>query len=563
MQTANQDAFARGTGNWSWKDARTLYRDALRTNRQKSWADLFRALGQLMHLVADASVPEHVRDDMHPLGPVFGNYEYWVEAQHGRPGSPLEEAFVRGLLSRPIGFDPIILGRLTGDKIATVPIAWLIDTDSYIGQDPNVTLSPAIGIAEFANANFFSEDTAPSSDYRFPDIRRLVPSTLPAPRTGRTRAYYKKGGGDGLPVNPVLAECVLEEAARSQGMPVPTVKCVDENVWAQTAKAMLPRAVGYSAGLLDYFFRGRLAARVQVAKTNAGLTATVRIANLTPNEAMDGDFAIYYDAPDGTRTQLAGSVQRLTLAPNVESDSFTVALPSTVPVSPWLLVFSGKLGLEEGAVAASSIRFSYLGFFAYTRVEYSNGGFFEYLQPFFDLSGYGQTSFLATYRNIKRGAANSPFGAGFTVTTGSSDYVLYRDPDPTQPPTIAVTPHPTFSVCRGEDMIQYGSQNPRHTLLYVLPAGAQLVELEPPRDLATLFSYSPLNPPRVRRPLTDVISTDSPTTVVDISGVRFLGLQLTTLPKDPGQLPPPEPAYAYPLHEITAGCGVWTNLAFP
>jgi hypothetical protein len=56
---------------WSWGDARRLYYQALiepsADAREMLWADLFRTLGQIMHLVVDASVPEHTRNDPHPL----------------------------------------------------------------------------------------------------------------------------------------------------------------------------------------------------------------------------------------------------------------------------------------------------------------------------------------------------------------------------------------------------------------------------------------------------------------------------------------------------------------
>src|SRR4029450_7566098 len=59
-------------GSWSWSDARRLYYEALTERdpraREALWADTFRAVGQIMHLVVDASVPEHTRNDPHPLG---------------------------------------------------------------------------------------------------------------------------------------------------------------------------------------------------------------------------------------------------------------------------------------------------------------------------------------------------------------------------------------------------------------------------------------------------------------------------------------------------------------
>ena len=39
----------------------------------------------------------------------------------------------------------------------------------------------------------------------------------------------------------------------------PPYPCVDEAVWEETASHMLPRAVGYARGVLDYFFERYLA----------------------------------------------------------------------------------------------------------------------------------------------------------------------------------------------------------------------------------------------------------------------------------------------------------------
>src|SRR5262249_25101698 len=56
---------------WSWPQVRALYWAALTTRdpilRNEYWTDTFRGIGQIMHLVVDASVPEHTRTDAHPL----------------------------------------------------------------------------------------------------------------------------------------------------------------------------------------------------------------------------------------------------------------------------------------------------------------------------------------------------------------------------------------------------------------------------------------------------------------------------------------------------------------
>lgn len=344
---------------WSWPKARQYFHTALTHadpgTREQAFADTFRALGQIMHLVVDGSVPEHVRNDPHPLGPVYGNYEYWVSDQQ----AVNEVLFRDTYLSSPIGFEPNILQQATGDSLAPVPIARLIDTDRYTGVDPNVTFTvtptgiagAAIGIAEVANANFFSEDTGSRRlllpNYPFPDVDGLVPSQHPGPRPPHVRAYYAKRTGDGLPIDPVLVECVLDEAASDAGLlEPPTYRCTDENVWAQTAQAMLPRAVGYAKGLLDYFFRGTLNFTIAVSATNP--TQNQLTITNTSAEAMAGTFTLYADNFSDVRSPVEGASFDLSLGPGATSAPLSFTPPAQVRA--YVLVFRGRLGNEDGAV---------------------------------------------------------------------------------------------------------------------------------------------------------------------------------------------------------------------
>ena len=67
-------------GFYSWHDVRDYFYEALTATdnitRENNFADTFRGLGQLMHLVQDLSVPAHTRDDGH----ILYNYEKWALA---------------------------------------------------------------------------------------------------------------------------------------------------------------------------------------------------------------------------------------------------------------------------------------------------------------------------------------------------------------------------------------------------------------------------------------------------------------------------------------------------
>ena len=131
-------------------------------------ADTFRALGQVMHLVQDASVPAHTRGDSHVYYDVHGkevgkyHYEVWVNS--------LKYDDLSNLLcdpsAVPLGFDTSIL-NITSEPSAPIPIANIFDTNKYDGSNPGVAIGTSIGLTEYTNANFFSEHTI-FKDYPHP-----------------------------------------------------------------------------------------------------------------------------------------------------------------------------------------------------------------------------------------------------------------------------------------------------------------------------------------------------------------------------------------------------------
>ncbi len=72
IEWALQPAGSQSCGYYSWYDARSYYYTALtaldKSTRETNFAKTFRALGQVMHLVQDMSVPEHTRNDGHYFG---------------------------------------------------------------------------------------------------------------------------------------------------------------------------------------------------------------------------------------------------------------------------------------------------------------------------------------------------------------------------------------------------------------------------------------------------------------------------------------------------------------
>jgi len=341
--TQNQQT---GLGDYSWRNARASFHQALiaetPAEREAAWAQTFRALGQVMHVLTDMAVPEHVRDDMHPIDGPFG-YEGWVLAQHRGAAGPEGLALY---LQNPPPIDPALFSIpiAAEEPIAKAPLARLFDSDRYTGANPAVTAEPLIGLAEVTNANFFSPDTIGTA-YAEPARDRLEVYQTVYDKTGTLRSYSRKPA-PGLVVEPVLVECALDELAGAQQV------CADDAVWRATAAHLLPRTVGYAAALLDHFFRGKIEFEMR-----PGADATTRQFVVTNRsfERLEGTVVLYADAADGTRTAVpAAAIADLALDPGATVPG--VPFPVPPPATGYVLVFQGTLGQEAGVVIGKVVQ---------------------------------------------------------------------------------------------------------------------------------------------------------------------------------------------------------------
>jgi hypothetical protein len=332
------------SGKAAWADARQAFYDALtrpaKGERDRRSADTFRILGQQMHLVADLAVPSHTRNDVHILGDGF---EAWAERNRAAAQALIAEP--------PIRPSPEIfkVGVPIPDPVATVPVARLWDSDQY-SNNPGVTLNPTIGLAEYSNANFFSDDTVFSLVFPFPAATSVeLGAPESEPKRGEPRKYFKKVR-DGEMVDhlavPGALYNFLPDALKDKN------KSLDDKVFQDYAKRLMPRAVGYSAALLDYFFRGSLTVD-ELFWDEDGVY--ILLQNDT-DETMAGRFELYaihgrdiegeerellavLDLDDGGVTELGGA------------RFFRITVPETArATADYILVFRGRLGDEEDVV---------------------------------------------------------------------------------------------------------------------------------------------------------------------------------------------------------------------
>ncbi len=265
-------------GNFSWKNVREYFYTALTgkdfsgtlvasTQAEKAiyYGATFRGIGQVMHLVEDASVPAHTRNDAHVIG-----YHYELAVDKFRTSDdPQEKIIFTNAIANPASFDPSIL-TLTANQLAPIPIAKIFDTDKYnpANPDPAITVGGAIGLSEYTNANFVSEGLLSANFQDFPYPRIEDTTIIEKPYIGNfgtyMRQYYLKNccgetnAGQGYLLAAVDYLDYWRQKYPLLSIGLPKIPVLDDNVYKDYASLLIPRAVGYSAGLLDYFFRGSI-----------------------------------------------------------------------------------------------------------------------------------------------------------------------------------------------------------------------------------------------------------------------------------------------------------------
>lgn len=273
-------------GHYSWKDARQDYYNALTCNsyddpfENERWRDTYmswtlRALGQLMHLVEDMSVPAHARNDAHILDEnIFTKYELWLDSDHNfelnQIGNNFQLRNCENLYGYDIGTLPSIV-NIPGDiplvffnpvelctvRLSSVPASNLFDNEKYTESNlnPAITTGADIGLSEYSNANFLSASTI-FDFYKYPMIGHCDHIEYVDPVTGITSTYLSKNT-DGETVK-YLAKCGRYYKYLPSDLNIVLGIKLDDRVRACYAQKLIPRAIGYSSQLLHYFFRGKI-----------------------------------------------------------------------------------------------------------------------------------------------------------------------------------------------------------------------------------------------------------------------------------------------------------------
>jgi hypothetical protein len=426
QDSTKQASYTDLEGNWSWQKVREHFYTALtgknfngnvmattQVQREEYFAQTFKGLGHQMHLVQDAAQPDHVRNDAHPL-PINKASGLTIEVWAKENFKSIEDlkAFVpEDKIISPTLPNPstLTLDSSYSDKNLS-PTALLLDTDQYDINNPSqfftngLATSLAIGISEYTNANFASDHTIfaadrlpPDDSHYFPYPRKsstnlqqlmdknILPETVIAEDGVAEPTLYIKKERDGESIDHFVKPRYTT-TSRWDNVGGGTVYELDfyrdEICHGDYAKKLLPRAVGYSSGLLNYFFRGQIeitlpqSAVYSVADVDTGffnritllarnitstgegmsdgsivLVAKYRIAQEDPFQSED--VLVSYDYFYTTVPE-AGNIRSIPGDTPVEL-TFDLGQTAIVPRNAvdvsLQVVYEGRLGSEDGGVA--------------------------------------------------------------------------------------------------------------------------------------------------------------------------------------------------------------------
>lgn len=252
------------------------------------------------------------------------------------------------------------------------------DRNHYTGSgsqlDADANGSDKLGLAEWSNGNFLGEDVSyaeyfsTSSFHYFPhpaladtDQPQLTAHTYTQILDNLTlangkqdeRAYLEKTSA-GLKVkhHSALHYIAVRHSPKISTQRMYAATTInDPNVLGEYHTNFIPKAIEYSAGILDYFFRGTLGVN-PLGSTNG--TYGITITNTSTQDLFEGDFHLFYDDTNGVRTELMmeyggfyTDYSDALAAGGTVNASFSVIRDAV----SYILVYQGTIGTSGGTVS--------------------------------------------------------------------------------------------------------------------------------------------------------------------------------------------------------------------
>ena len=322
--------------------------------RQAATESLFYTLGHVMHLVQDMAQPEHTRNDQHRFaaGALAASlYEQWTGdnlVRFKRPDGTLTEGYFKGFElpqseSQPWSYDRLFTNT-AGNGLADLA------SRNYVTQDTNYSDLGAYDENFFPRCLRYTSPALPKEPRR----QRFVitvrdahgkPKQLDFIEEIYSSSYQYPGGVD-EDGHHSIRSALDHETARYD--PKVRVFSLDDNSWNTRAANLLPKAVGYSAGVLTYFFRHSGSIRASWQPNTPG-SYIVGVTNEGAEPIQNARVEIFARDPDGNLRKLVGKDVGPIGCKSCGSNVVEMVVYS-VHESQAHIVIRGDIGKERGVV---------------------------------------------------------------------------------------------------------------------------------------------------------------------------------------------------------------------
>lgn len=230
--------------------------------RKAYWATTFRALGDIVHLVQDMGQPQHTRNDPHsPINIVNGERVYEEFTNQRALGGRYTCFFGFGRMD-----EVPLLDDVYGDY-PVVPRFNQFGDFFSTGAGSASGVASGKGLADYSNRGFFTAGTNVGMSRNVYSSPALA--TAQAVPLGKVSPCFPPGG-EAVAFTGTVHD-MLDPSQSADNVPLttrglwdrgeldPQVRySLNEQNYIAMADLLIPRAVAYSAGLIDYFFRGRM-----------------------------------------------------------------------------------------------------------------------------------------------------------------------------------------------------------------------------------------------------------------------------------------------------------------
>jgi hypothetical protein len=248
--------------------------------RRYYWATTFRALGNAVHAIQDMGQPQHTRNESHGL--MDSGYENYIDARAKQTPEYKIDGFQ--LISTK-GTPP----TLTYDNGYPIPRFTRYSDYWSTRLGPNADTRYA-GLADYSNRGFFTIDSnVGNTTYPLPSPSSSNYGRMRADSGffGTSATYLMGSVADDLTnsLDPVSMSTEGVFVGLVGGIPsVGRQYTLSKRNYDDRANLLIPRAVAYSAGFIDYFFRGSM----QISLPDDGVYAVMDQSQFTPVNSSSG-----------------------------------------------------------------------------------------------------------------------------------------------------------------------------------------------------------------------------------------------------------------------------------